>query len=886
MLTPLRSWWRAWWRRSQFEREMDEEWRFHLESRIDDLVRSGLAREQAVRQARLEFGNPEAWQDRARESRRLHLTDDLRLDLRFAWRGLRRAPAFAAAVIVTLALGIGATTAIVSVVNGVLLRPLPFPAPDRLVLVSGQDPQGRTPTLFGPDFEEARDGCRLCSGMAAYVTTWPANLSGGAEPDRVRTGRVTANLFSTLGIQPMLGRTFLPTETGRSLFGSSVEATPATAVVLGYGLWQRRFGSDPGVIGRTVRVEGDVCTVVGVMPRGFDYPGNAEAWVPVPINAKRDNAYLRVVARLNPGVTVDEARLAFEASAKAVDAGAPDRRRLTAFAVTPLQDVLVGDVRPALMVFLGAVGIVLLIACANVASLLLARAAARPKELAIRASLGASRSRIVRQLLAESMLLSVIGGAIGLAVAFWMLRAFVAFGPADIPRLDEVAIDVPMLTFTILLSVVTGLIFGLAPALRLSQTDSSLALQESGTRTAGTVQRQRARQVLVTGEIALALVLLIGAGLLIKSFIQLRQTPLGVEPQGVLTATVTLPEASYRTVDDASRYLQQGIERLGSLPEIRAAGVVSALPLGRLGARVSGNVSVDGEPAERRGVWPRKLVAGGQYFQAAGIPLLRGRSFDDRDRADAPPVVIVSDGLARRLWPGQDPLGRRVNVGFRGETWRAVIGVVGDVKQDEPGEPQGPAIYMPYGQVKEPIRWLMAEMTFVVRASGAAENAALPLRGALTGLDRDLPLYEISAMTDVVARSTSGPAFYALLLGSFSLLALVLAAAGIYGLIAYGVAQRTHEIGVRLALGARAGQIVRLVVGEGLLLVVAGGAIGLGGALALTRVLSRFLHDVSVTDRLTFGGISLLLALVALVACYIPARRAARIDPSGALRAE
>jgi putative ABC transport system permease protein len=887
MLTQLRSWWRALRHRSEFEREMDDELRFHLDSRADDLARSGLSRAEAVRRARLEFGNPEAWQDRCRESRRLHLADDLRLDLRFALRSIRRDAVLSATVIVTLALGIGATSAIFSVVNGVLLRPLRFPEPDRLMLVGGADPRkGGIYTLFGPDFTEARAGCRLCEDMAAYSGTYPGSLAGGTEPERVSLGHVTGSLFSTLRVQPLLGRTFLPEDTGRPLFGASTESTPVSAVILGYEIWRSRFGGDPAAVGRTVRVEGDPCTIVGVMPQGFDFPDKAQAWVPATVNTKRDNAYLRVIARLRPGVTPAAAQAALEAAARAQDAQAPERRRQGTFTVLSLQEHLVGNIRAALLTFLGATGFVLLIACANVANLLLAQAAARPKELAIRTSLGASRSRIVRQLLTESVLLSTIGGGLGLALAVWLVRAFVAFGPAEIPRLDDVSIDRWVLAFTLLLSVATGLIFGLAPGLRASSQDPHAALQDGAGRATLNVASNRLRKLLVIGEVALALILLIGAGLLARSFVQLRQTAMGFDPHGVLTASLTLPDSTYPTKAHAERYFDQALERAAALPDVRAVGIVNALPLGRYGARVSGDFTVDGESVARRGSWARKMVAGGDYFRAAGIPLLRGRIFDDRDREESPGVVIVSESLARRLWPNQDALGKRINIGFGGETWREVVGVVGDVKHDELGERQVPALYGPYRQVKDTTRWLLSEMTIVVRTDGPPDGVAVALRGTLAQIDRDLPLYDVSLMTDLVARNTAAPEFYTVLLLSFSLLALLLAAAGIYGVMAHSVAQRTHEIGIRIALGARPGRVVRLMVGEGMGLVAVGCALGIAGAFAATRVLSRFLYSISATDRGTFALFSLLLGAVALLACYLPARRAAGIDPIRALRAE
>jgi putative ABC transport system permease protein len=885
MPRQLRSLWRVLRRRSVFERDMDDELRFHLESRADDLVRSGLPRAEALRRARLEFGNPEAWQDRCRESRRLHLADDLRLDLRFAWRTIRRDAFLSATIVATLALGIGATTAIFSVVDAVVLRPLPFPHPDRLVAVGALD-KGRVMTVFGPDFVEWRAECRACEEMAAYSYTGPSYLTGGAEPDRVRIGHVSESFFRTLDVQPMLGRTFLPDDTGRPDVGIGPQNTPVTAVILSYRLWQRRFDRDPSIVGRAVRVEGDVSTVVGVMPDGFTFPSDAEAWVPATINAKRDNAYLRVIARLRPGVVPAEAQAELQVIAQRLNQHAYEERRLTSASLVSLHEYVVGDVRSSLLVFLGAVGLVLLIACANVANLLLAQAATRPRELAVRTALGASRPRIVRQLLTESLVLAVSGGGLGLVLAAVLVRVFVAFAPSDIPRLDGIAIDGRMLGFTLLLSVVTGLLFGLAPVARASKPDLSSSLQEGGARAAGSAERNRVRKILVVCEVSLSLILLIGAGLLIRSFAALRQTPIGFDPSGTLTASITLPEATYQTAARRKAFYRAALERVAALPDVRAVGLVNALPLGRDGARITGDLKIDGEAKERRGAWGRKLVVGGEYFRAVGIPLLKGRVFDERDNDDSPGVLIIGDSLARRLWPNEDPIGHRVNNGFTKDSWAEVVGVVGDVKSDEIGERQVSAMYQPYRQIQDARRWLFGEMTFVIRTGGPPENVAAALRSTLAQVDRDLPLYNVTAMTDVVAQSVTDPRFYTLLLASFSLLALVLAAAGIYGLISYSVTQRTHEIGIRIALGAHAGNVLRLVIAEGMMLVLVGTALGIAGAFALTRVLSRFLYHVSVTDRVTFTMVPLLLGTVALLACYLPAHRAARVDPIRALRAE
>jgi putative ABC transport system permease protein len=887
MFARVRSLLLALTRRSAFERDMDDELRFHLEQRAEDLVKTGLTREAAVRRARIEFGNPEACQDRCRESRQLRPIDDVRLDCRFAWRTIRKNAFLSATVVATLALAIGATTAIFSVVNGVILQPLPYPDPGRLVMIGSVDNDGRPATVFAPDFVEWRAQCRSCEHVAAYGGSWPTNLTGGIEPERVRIARVTRELFATMGVQPVLGRTFLPEETGRPLFGRfGEEQNAVTAVVLSHGLWQRRFGKDPSVVGRKVSVEGDASTIVGVMPEGFSFPGDAEAWVPADLRERRDNAYLRVIARLRPEATPAQALTELQLINHRIYRTAPDGREEPTIGVRPLHDYVVGDIRPSLFVFLGAVGFVLLIACANVANLLLAQAATRPKELAVRAALGASRRRIVRQLLTESLVLSTLGGALGLVLGFWLLKTLVALAPSDIPRIDAIGIDRWVLGFTLLLSLTTGVLFGLAPMVRASSPDLISALQEGGARVSGSVERNRLRKILVVGEVSLAMILLIGAGLLIKSFVELRQTPIGFDPGKTLTATVTVPHSTYPTAARARAYFQAALERIAGLPDVRAVGIVNALPLGRDGARINGDFRVDGEPKERRGSWGRKLAVGGDYFRAVGIPILKGRPFDERDTEEAPCVMVVTESVARRVWSDDDPLGHRITIGFSKEPWCEVVGVAGDAKYDDVGERQAPGLYLPYRQVSDKGRWFLAEMSFVVRTGGAPEDVAAGLRSALAQVDKDLPLYSVASMNDVIAARVTDPQFYTLLLASFSVIALVLAAAGIYGLISYSITQRTHEIGVRIALGARSSDVLRMIIGEGMLLAAVGAAIGLGGAFAFTRLLTRFLYQVSVTDQRTFLSLPLLLCGVALLACYLPARKAMRVDPTIALRRE
>jgi putative ABC transport system permease protein len=886
MFSRLRSLWRAARDRSAFERGMDEELRFHLEQRADDLVRGGLTREAAKRRARVEFGNPEAYQDRCRDSKQLHVIDDVRQDVRYALRGLWREPALSVGMIATLTLSIGATTALFSVVHSVLLRPLPYPDPDRLVVMGNQNKTGRLVNVFGPDYIAWRDRCASCEHVAASSATSPANIAGGSEAERVIVSHVTPNFFATMGVSPMLGRTFLPHETGRPfLGGGNAASTPVTAIVLGHAFWQRRFAGDPSIVGRMVNIDGDHCPVVGVMPPGFAFPNAAEAWVPAVVNSKRDNAFLQIYARLKPGARPEQAAAEAEVESRRLD-GPADDGDPTIVRARPLHEFLVGDYRSSLLMFLGAIGFVLLIACANVANLQLARAAARPREFAIRASLGAGRNRLAKQLLTESLLLATIGSVLGLLTAVFLVRAFVRLAPADIPRLSTISVDGSALGFTLLLSLVCGVLFGFAPMLHASKADPIGWLQPGGQRITIGAAAKRLRMGLVAAEVALAMVLLIGGGLLLKSFVLLHRTSTGFDPTSVLTASITLPRATYPTSVNAGAFYDRALAGLSNIAGVEAAGVVSAPPLGRTGVRVSGSLRVDGETADRPNVIARKMSASGGYFRALGIPVRQGRVFDERDTAASARVIVVSDTLARTLWGSANPLGKRINIGFRGETWREVVGVVGDIKHDMLALTSPPAFYIPHTQVAESIRWMVGDMGFVVRTASRPESVAAPLRTTLAHVDPTLPVHTVALMTDVVSRNIAGPRFYAILLGSFSLLAALLAAAGVYGVVAYSVGQRTHEIGLRMALGATLGTVRRQVLREGMMPVIAGCVAGLAGAWLLTDLLSRFMYQVTGRDPWTFAVMPLGLAAIALTACAIPARRASRIDPMVALRDE
>jgi putative ABC transport system permease protein len=873
--------------RRRRDREFAEELESHLAMHTEDNLRAGLVPEEARRRALVKLGGVTQVQELHREQRGLPLLEILFQDLRFGARMLFKNPGFSLIAVVTLALGIGATSAIFSVVNAVLLRPLPFPEPDRLMVYSAfeQDSRaGRINALTGSVLVEWRNRCSSCAQMSAYIEAQPGNLTGGAEPERVRIARITENLFATLGVRPLLGRTFLPEEVGRPSSGGDDQQNNSTVVILSYGLWQRRFGADPSVIGKTVKVEGDVCAVVGVMPEGFKFPDEADAWLPITLNPMRND--LNLIARLQPRVTPAQAQAELTTLAQRLQQEASQKNRTLHANLIPLQEQIVGDVRSALMILLGAVSFVLLIACANVANLLLARAATRQKEMAVRAALGASRLRIIRQLLTESLLLALAGGVLGLWLASGVLELLVAFAPQGVPRLTAIRIDPWALGFTLLLSTLTGIIFGLAPALQASRLDLNTALKEGGTRGTGSGSHHRLRSLLVVAEVSLALVLLIGAGLLLKSFTRLRETKLGFNPDRVLTASVELPQADYPTTAKAKAYADQSLARLAVRPEVQAVGVVNSLPLSQAGVIIRGVLGVEGESRKRPPVGASKVAVSADYFRALGIPLLQGRAFNERDTADSPSVLIISESLAHQLWPHGSALGKRLDINLPGETWREVVGVVGDVRQSDLNAPLAVAIYEPYSQVSDKIRWFLGDITFVIRTTSEPQNFITTLRSELQTVDKELPLHNVATMEQVVAQQVTDPRFYTLLLGSFSALALILSAAGIYSVISYSVTQRTHEIGIRLALGARAGDVQRLIVGQGMTLALLGVALGLGGAFAATRLLRGLLYDSSATDPLTFVGVALLLALVALLACWIPARRATKVDPLIALRRE
>ncbi len=799
-------------------------------------------------------------------------------DLRYGFRMLIKSPGFTAVAVLTLALGIGANTAIFSVVNGVLLRPLPFREPEKLLSVQQTQPaRGNIEVGFTQaGFIDYRDQQQVFETIAAY-SDWNFNLTGGDQAERLTGAQVSADFFRVLGRPAKLGRVLRP---GEDVAGNN------HVIVISHGLWQRRFNSDPNVIGQTVAIDGRTMVIIGVMPDDFRFPGRrTELWVPMdmkPSDPERTESFYQAVARLKPGLTLAQAQAHMDRLARALEEKNPDDYRGRAIRLLPLTQQVIGDTGTPLLILLGAVGFVLLIACANVANLQLARASAREKEVAVRLALGANRGRLVRQLLTESLLLAFIGGGLGLLLALWGVDVLLAISPDGIPRLDEVAVNGPVLGSMLGLTLLTGVLFGLAPALQASRPDLSSTLKQ-GTG-AGGGARHRLRKLLVVSEVALALVLLIGAGLLVRSFLGLRAVNPGFDPEKVLTLPIWLSPLRYEDGRQQARYAEQALERIRAVPGVEAAAAAAFLPFG--GANVNATIAPEGAQTVEPGQLPVAAVnlISRDYFRSMGIPLLAGRDFDERDQAHSLRVAIVNQALAKRVWPNGDAVGQRVQ--FGGTTanapWFSIIGVVGDVYDTSLRAAPGPQFYLLHAQSP----FAVPLISFVVRAAGDPARLIAAVRHQLLAIDKDQPVFDIKTMSARLAESVATQRFQLIVLGVFAVMALVLAAVGIYGVMSSSVAERRREIGIRLALGAQPASVLRLVLGQGLMLALAGVGLGLGAAVALTRFMESLLFEVRATDPATFAVIASLLTFVALLACYVPARRATRVDPMVALRYE
>ncbi|HVR97623.1 MAG TPA: ABC transporter permease [Thermoanaerobaculia bacterium] len=802
---------------------------------------------------------------------------DLLRDFRHAVRMVLRSPGFTVMAVLTLGLGIGAAAVIFSMVDAVMLRPLPFAEQERLTTIWGWRNDAQVEVSV-QDYELWRDGNRSFSALALVAASdSDMALTGQGQPLHVRGRLVSAHLFDVLGVKAFRGRSLMPAD--------DRPGAPPVAVI-SHGFWRRRFGLDPGAVNKTISIDGNPTTIVGVMPPDFRYPRDIDVWVPIGgMAAVPELKTLRVceaIARLKPGVTVDEARQDMTALSTRLQREYPRENEGYTAAVRPLVDEILGDTRPALLMLLGAVGLVLLIACANVAGLLLARAAARQRETAVRTALGAGRSRLVRQLLSESAVLAVLSSIVGLLLAYGGLDLLTVFGPADIPRLDEVGIDGRVLAFTLLVSLVTVLLFGLVPALQAARPDLTEALKEGGKSSAG-LRSSRLRNLLVAGEVALALVLLVGAGFMIRSFVRLQGTDLGFRPENLLTMRITLYGQERPEPPSWGNFFQQVVQRVEAMPGVEGASVVLLRPLsGPIGWDF--DFTVEGQSPEERRNNPasnHERVSPG-YFKMMGISLLRGRDFTWGDAAGAPLVAIVNESTARRFWPSQEAIGKRLRWG-RGDRapWLTVIGVVGDVRYREIQSVK-PDIYVPF--LQDP-HW---SMDLMVRTDGDPLALAQSVTGAVQAIEPDQPVAKITTMEQAVSDTVARPRLRTMILGTFAGLALLLAAVGLYGIIAYSVAQRSHEIGIRMALGADRGAVLGLILRQGLALTLAGLAAGLllSFAVGATGWITELLFGVRATDLLTFAVVPLVLILVALAASLLPARRATRVDPLVALRSE
>jgi putative ABC transport system permease protein len=853
--------------RRRLERDLDDELQFHLAMREQKLVEQGMPPEEAHYAARRAFGNP----TQARESNRKLWTfpflETLARDLRYGLRQLRRNPGFTIVAVLTLALGLGATTSVFTAANDFLLRPLPFRDSDRLVFLKGYS--AKDARLWGidqPSYKYLRDHNDVFEEMAAWsemTNDHDFNLTGAEGPERVPAMKVTAEFFSVLGVKPVLGRTFT---TDEDRPGGGLVA------VISYALWQTRYGGNPRVLGKNIILNGKGYTLIGVLPAGFRFSTASEA-VWVPLRASLDEGYggyyLSVVARLRHGVALAQAQADMDTLGARLAQQFPRWEKDQRVAVEGVRAQYVGSLGPALFALLVAAGFVLLIACVNLANLLLARTARRYKEIAVRQALGASQARIVRQLLIESFLLAILGGATGLLMAFADERIFYAVLPADWHPLTPGGIDHTVLLFTFVTALLTVFIFGMAPAWTAKGPNLNEALKE-GIRTSQTCG-QRFRIAMVAVEVALATVLVVGTGLLMKSFVRLSASNLGFQSENILTVRLA------RTTKGVDAFYREVMERIKAFPKVRAAGAVNIMPLS--GGAWGQDITIEGRPPRPPGdyIWAahRSVTAG--YFRAMGIPVLRGRSFTAGDEGKS--VAVISETMARRYWPGEDPVGKRfgVNCSGGGCNWKTVIGVVGDVEEDSATAEPTTATYFPE---------TFNNMTLVVRAAQDPKALAADVRDIIHSVDPNQPVGTIRTMENVVADSVAPRRLTMLISVLFAALALLLAMIGIYGVVSYSVAQRSHEIGIRMALGAEKSDVLRMVIGQGLKLTFIGVAIGIAGALALTRFLASLLYDVQPTDPLTFIAVSVILVAVALLACYIPARRAAKVDPMVALRYE
>ena len=876
---PLRL--RSLFRRTQADQELDDELRDHLERATGEYVARGMTPEEARRRAKLDLGGIEQTKEKCREARRVNRIQDLIQDVRYAVRTLQKSPGFTGVAILTLALGIGGNAAIFSVVDSVLLRPLPYREASRLVWVSNERPTRHASVVMEADYFGWRGLNHVFEDIAAYQPGVTLTLTGSNEPEQLQAARVTYNFLDVLGITPRLGRSFRAEEDRPGV---------SHVVLLSDALWRRRFSGNAAILGRLIALDGEPYTVTGILPPEFEFLDNSRADVIVPaalehyeIAINKPVRLVRTVARVRPGVGVREA---------AADIDAVNQQLWTAYPapfvkmlhgvraeVVPLRERLVGKVRPAILLLLGAVGFVLLIACANIANLQLARAVSREREIAIRGALGAGRGRLIRQLLTENTLIALAGGAGGLGFAAWFVTGLRVWGPSDTPHLHNAHLDARVLVFEFALSLVTGIAFGLAPALASFRVRILESLRKGGAHQGASVGVRGSHRILIVGELALALMLFIGAGLLIRSFIELISIPAGFDANGVLTAKMSLPLAVYQSAQQRTAFFRQLDDRLSSIPGVISAGLATVLPLqgtnSQTALEIEGRAALnpigDGPTADGADVTPG-------YFSALHIPLREGRLLEARDFHDPSRVLVINEAFVRRYFPAEDAVGKRIRLGR--SDWFTIVGVVGDTKQAGLAAPVEPELFVPLEDLIED------NINLVLRTRDEPMAVVPAVRAVMSDLDRNLPLFEIESMDTLLARQVASQRFNATLLTAFAMFALLLAVLGIYGVMAYAVGQRTREIGVRMALGAAPSNILSMLVANGLALTAAGIAVGLAASLVLTRFLHSLLYGIQPTDVATYVGVTAVLAGVVFVACWLPARRAMRVDPMVVLRYE
>ena len=874
MLTDLLYRLRSLFRRETVEAEMNEELRFHYERQIEKLIATGLTRDEATRQARLLLGGAEQLKEECRDARGVQFFENFLRDLRYSLRMLRKSPGFTTVAILTLALGIGANTAIFSVIDSVLLSPLPYPDPESLVTAKQNDSLRNIDDILQQTKTLAHGG---------GVTLERMDFTGGPEPIQIRAAYVNADLLETLGVSPILGRLISPEE--------DVKGGPHNMVIT-HRFWQEFLGGDPNVLGRSLTLNGKRYSVIGVMPANFALPEDetdifVALWVAYPEAAPfRGVHFMRTYWRLNPGVTLGQAQADLSGIAGRLAKQYPDTEGTRQKTLVPLHQFLVGDIRPALLILFGAVGLVFLIACANFAGLLTARAISRRQEFVLRSSLGAGRSRLLVQAITESVVLSLLGGAVGLALAKWGTALLVSLEPTVLDRFRGIQMDARLFVFIFAISLLTGIVFGLIPALGATSSNAADALKESGRGNTAGKFSHAFRNGLVAAEFALALILLVAAGLMIKGFGRLQSVNPGFNPSDLMTMHLQLPIARYDKIPQQTAFRRELLTRLNGLPGVQAA-MVTDLPF--TGSFLDHRFVIDGHPPVPVGNESvvQTLSVMGDYFGVMQIPILAGRSLTKMDRENQPLVAVVSEEFVRRFLPNENPLGVRIDFARTNEPhqWMTIVGVARDVKHGTLNEPPEATMYAPFAQADEPWRrW----MSLVVRQRGLAQSSGLiaNVKQQVWAIDNQIPVSEIRSMDDWMSVSLARQRFNMMLLGLFAGLAMLLAAVGIYGTMAYRVSQRTNEIGIHMALGAQRTDVLKLVLGDGAKLAFAGIAVGIVGAAALTRVMASLLFEVTPTDPATFALTTLLLAIVALAACYIPARRAMRVDPMVALRHE